>query len=194
MKPRERLIQATAELLQTQGYRNTGLNQILQHSQVPKGSLYHYFPGGKDALVVAAIEHAAAQVGNGLGAALSQSLGATPASPLAAAPLAEVLTDYFAAQLLESDYRKGCPVATVALEEAGHNPAIQQACAAAYATWLQQLAAIATATQHREPEAIAEQALALIEGALVLSRAQRSITPLQRIQPLLQHLFRKTSP
>ena len=54
MKPRERLIQATAELLQTQGYRNTGLNQILQHSQVPKGSLYHYFPGGKDALVVAA--------------------------------------------------------------------------------------------------------------------------------------------
>lgn len=52
---REQILQTAARLFQRQGYHATGLNQIVQESGAPKGSLYYYFPGGKEALAVEAI-------------------------------------------------------------------------------------------------------------------------------------------
>lgn len=52
---KERLIDTAAVLFQRQGYASTGINQILKESGVPKGSLYYYFPGGKESLAVAAV-------------------------------------------------------------------------------------------------------------------------------------------
>ena len=49
--PREQIIQATCFLLEKQGFPATGLNEIVRKSGAPKGSLYHYFPEGKEQLV-----------------------------------------------------------------------------------------------------------------------------------------------
>ncbi|MDQ2717139.1 MAG: TetR/AcrR family transcriptional regulator, partial [Chloroflexota bacterium] len=53
---REQIIEATCDLLEAQGYHATGLNQILAESGAPKGSLYYYFPQGKEELTAAAID------------------------------------------------------------------------------------------------------------------------------------------
>lgn len=53
--PKEMILQTAARLFQRQGYHATGLNQIVQESGAPKGSLYYYFPGGKEELAVASI-------------------------------------------------------------------------------------------------------------------------------------------
>ena len=50
LSARARFIETMAQLLERQGYYGTGLNEIVQHSGAPKGSLYHYFPGGKGVL------------------------------------------------------------------------------------------------------------------------------------------------
>ena len=59
---RDEIITATCRLLELQGYRATGINEIIRESGAPKGSLYHYFPEGKDELAAEAVAHSAAAI------------------------------------------------------------------------------------------------------------------------------------
>src|SRR6185369_5125914 len=52
---RQRLVESTVELFRRQGYSGTGLKAILAAADAPFGSLYHFFPGGKEELGVAAL-------------------------------------------------------------------------------------------------------------------------------------------
>jgi len=47
--PRERILETASRLFYTQGYNNTGINQILDEAKVAKASLYQHF-GSKDEL------------------------------------------------------------------------------------------------------------------------------------------------
>lgn len=58
---RDRLIATAATLFRRNGYHATGLAELLQVAQVPKGSLYHHFPAGKSDLAVAAADWTATQ-------------------------------------------------------------------------------------------------------------------------------------
>ena len=53
---RDRIIVATNELFRRHGYNGTTLTQISEASAATIGSIYHFFPGGKEALAVAVIE------------------------------------------------------------------------------------------------------------------------------------------
>ena len=54
-KNREQLARTAMRLFRRKGYASTGLQEILDVSGVPKGSLYYYFPDGKEALAEAAV-------------------------------------------------------------------------------------------------------------------------------------------
>lgn len=183
MNARDRLIDSMAKSLRSAGYHNTGLNQIVADSGAPKGSMYHYFPGGKVELAAAAIGHAAEQVA----ARIRETLqgGLEPGAAL------EAVIEFFAGELEASGFVKGCPVATVTLEEAATTPQIRDACARAYRDWQAGLASYLAAQGVRDPESAAETFIMLLEGALLLSRAQLSAEPLRRIKtrltPLLTH-------
>ncbi|OZB95277.1 TetR/AcrR family transcriptional regulator [Paenibacillus sp. XY044] len=47
---RESIVETATRLFAKQGYHGTGLNQIIKESHCPKGSLYYYFPEGKEEL------------------------------------------------------------------------------------------------------------------------------------------------
>ena len=168
---RDRLLDATQELVETGGYFGTGLNQVIAVSGAPRGSLYFHFPGGKDQLVGESVRRA--------GRAIGDSLGGLAEAGLSVPEFVEGVLRHLGDRLEESGWRKGCPVATVALETAATSDPLQEACSEVYTAWEE---ALRTQLAGRpDADDLAVTILALVEGALLLARAHRSREPLERV-------------
>ncbi|MEV0374905.1 TetR/AcrR family transcriptional regulator [Streptomyces sp. NPDC050636] len=167
---RARILRTAADLFQRQGYGATGLTQVLAESGAPKGSLYFHFPQGKEQLAAEAVTLAGTEMGERMAAALAAASG--PADAITA------LGALWAQGLEDSDYRDGCPVATVALEEAGDAGPIHDACQGTYQLWLsglvEQLRGWGMAEQ--EAQELADLAMSSLQGALLLARVRRDAT------------------
>jgi TetR/AcrR family transcriptional regulator, lmrAB and yxaGH operons repressor len=98
----------------------------LSRSETPKGSLYHYFPGGKDQLAIETLGHFAAQLEQQMSALLSSS-----SDPLTALRNFLLVT---VKSLAESDFRDGCPIAAVTVDVASDRESIREACEAGFQT------------------------------------------------------------
>ncbi|WP_433723001.1 TetR/AcrR family transcriptional regulator [Nocardia sp. CA-129566] len=169
------MVEAARVLVEANGYHGTGLKQVLELAEAPRGSLYHHFPGGKDELVGEALTVAGREVDR-----IVAELALTAQTP---GDLVRAVLAALGDRMVAADYSKGCPVATVALEVAASNEDLQPICGGIYASW-QQALADALRVDGRDPveaEELAATALALIEGALVLARASRSRAPIDQV-------------
>ena len=164
---RERLLDSAVDLLQRQGYHSTGLNELLERSEAPRGSLYHYFPGGKEQIGAEAI----ARAGDQVAAAVVHLLRAKPS----VADAVEALAGLLAAGLEASAFERGCPVATTALEVTPGSEPIRAAVQASFESWLAPLRERLEAAGFDRLQAArrADLAIATLEGALVLARARQ---------------------
>lgn len=170
---RARIVATAADLFQRQGYHATGLNQILEESRAPKGSLYHYFPEGKEELAAVALTSAGRQVI----ATIDDVFGRGESLEDALAAFEKV----FAEQLRDSGYQKGCPIATTALEEAATSDRLQAVSAEIYHTWSARFAQALRREGWPEERASAlgVMVLATVQGALLLARVDRDLQPMQ---------------
>ncbi|WP_393058498.1 TetR/AcrR family transcriptional regulator [Streptomyces sp. LN549] len=168
---RDRLLDATQELIEAGGYFGAGLNKVIATSGAPRGSLYFHFPGGKDQLVGESVRRAGRTIGDALG----DLAGSGPS----AAEFVGGMLRHLGDRLEESDWRKGCPVAAVALETAATNDPLQEACSEVYASW--EAALRAQLAGRPDADDLAVTVLALIEGALLLAQAHRSRRPLDSV-------------
>ena len=170
---RGRLIAAAAKLFQEKGYAATGLSEILAAAGAPKGSLYHFFPGGKSDLASAAMAAA--------GDAMVAELHRCMAQSETAAQAVTAYADQLAQWLEQSGFLRGCPVATVALEEApGDTPVAHAARDALMATQaaLAECLAASGLSATRADE-LASHTLAALEGALILARINKDSAPVR---------------
>jgi len=170
---RDRIIVATNELFRRHGYNGTSLKQISGVSGATTGSIYHFFPGGKEALAVEVI----ATTG-GVYRELFESIVAGAGDP------ARAYIDFFegaAAVLEETDFIDPCPIGTVAREVANTSEPIRIAASAVFGSWAR------AASDHLRgagiPTAVADQLatvfVSTVEGTFVLSRTHRSVKPLE---------------
>jgi AcrR family transcriptional regulator len=168
------MVISTALLIRERGAHSTAISDVLEHSGAPRGSAYHYFPGGRTQLLCEAVDYAAEY---------TAARVARAADSLAAV---DVIMDGFRAQLIESDYRAGCPVVAVAVE-ADNQPVIDRA-AAAFTRWTELIG------QRLEQDGVAgeraeELAMLLmtsIEGAIVVARTARDPKPLDLVHRQLR--------
>jgi TetR/AcrR family transcriptional repressor of lmrAB and yxaGH operons len=181
MSARERLITSAIALIRSVGVAGASVSGLLDHSGLARRTLYLNFPGGKPELVAAATEAAGAE----LTASMEDCIvDADPARALAG------VIQLWEGMLAETDYMAGCPIvaATLGRSEA---PAAADAAAATFSKWeglLTQL--IREAGVERSVAAdLATTVVAAVEGAVIMSVAQRSPAPLRRANRVLSALL-----
>jgi AcrR family transcriptional regulator len=168
------MVISTALLIRERGAHSTAISDVLEHSGAPRGSAYHYFPGGRTQLLCEAVdyaaEHTAARV-----AKAEHSLAAV-----------DVIVDGFRRLLVESDYRAGCPVVAVAVE--ADNPAVIDRAAAAFAQWTELIGCRleADGVGSERAEELAMLLMTSIEGAIVVARTARDVKPLDLVHRQLR--------
>ena len=187
--PRERMVVSAALLIRERGAHPTAIADVLEHSGAPRGSAYHYFPGGRNQLLCEAIDYAAEYVAARIAKA-STGLDAL-----------DDLIAYYRKQLLRSDYRAGCPVVAVTVEAGDPakqdqaTPVIDRA-AAAFTRWTDLIAQrlVADGVSAARAEELAMLTTTAIEGAIIVARASRDLTPLESVHRQLRELLQAEMP
>ncbi|MGD1283715.1 TetR/AcrR family transcriptional regulator [Mycobacterium seoulense] len=181
--PRERMVISAALLIRERGAHATAISDVLEHSGAPRGSAYHYFPGGRTQLLCEAVEYAGEHV-----AAIIAEAGS-------GAQLMDTLIDKYRQQLLDTDFRAGCPVVAVSVEagaDAGERmaPVIERA-AAVFDRWTDLIAQrfIADGIPRERAADLAVLATTALEGAIVLARVRRDLAPLDVVHRQLRELL-----
>jgi TetR/AcrR family transcriptional regulator, lmrAB and yxaGH operons repressor len=187
-KHRGAIVRAAATLFRRNGFAATGINEIAELAGAPKGSLYHYFPAGKDQIGEAAVRFA----GRGVVATL-EKLGQQHRS---AAALVRAYCRLLVGWMAKSGFRDGCPISTTLLESAPQSAGIALAGREAFAAWRAVIAQALLRDGFSKLEArrLSTLAVAGIEGALILARVESSGEPIEDIARSLAVVLRKDAP
>lgn len=186
---RERLVGAMIRTLQTRGLHGAGLNEILALAQAPKGVLYHHFPGGKNALAVAAVEATVAWSCDWLDKLIDAH--DHPADALRAWIARAV------GGLGDSGFEIGCPMAAVALESTAADVELRAALARGFDAIRLRIAQALVRVGHDAAQAqgLAALMVAAYEGGLLQARVANDVAPMmQATETLLLLLKPKEQP
>lgn len=168
---RRRMVAAAAEMISTRGVVPTSMRDLAKAGG-PLGSIYHYFPDGKEQLTDEAIQ----LVGRRVERLLEQS---SDAGPLAAY---DAFVDHWRALLTASDFRSGCPVLAVATDGTAQAPRAAESAAAIFRTWQTILAdlLVRDGIHAERSQRLAWLVISGLEGALAVARGMRSLEPFEQ--------------
>lgn len=172
---RDRMVDSAVKLLAMQGFSGASFSSVLDDAKAPRGSIYHHFPGGKEELVLAAVDR-------------SGRNAASVVERLHGLPVEQIVTSFvgvWRAILRASDFGAGCSVlgATVS----GSDDEVVARAADVFRAWEERLAAAIEAAgfPHADAEDFGSLLISACEGAVVLCRAERSFVPLDRAERAL---------
>jgi AcrR family transcriptional regulator len=179
------MVVSAALLIRERGAHATAISDVLEHSGAPRGSAYHYFPGGRTQLLCEAVDYAGDHV------------AAIIAEAASGGELLDTLVDKYRRQLLDTDFRAGCPIVAVSVE-AGEQadrermaPVTERA-AAVFDRWCDLIAQrfVADGMPAERARDAAVFATSALEGAIVLARVRRDLAPLDVLRRQLRALLR----
>ncbi|MEV5432654.1 TetR/AcrR family transcriptional regulator [Streptomyces sp. NPDC052701] len=175
--PRERMVFSAAQLIRRDGVVATGMRDVAAHAEAPRGSLQHYFPGGKEQLVNEAVHWAGRYAAGRVARFLAGMAEPTPGG-LFAAMARQWVDEYEAA-----GFARGCPVAAATVDCAESTASTREASAAAFAAWSgaveEALTGMGVPPERAGP--LATLMISSLEGAILLARAERDVRPLTTV-------------
>ncbi|MGW3147039.1 TetR/AcrR family transcriptional regulator [Streptomyces sp. NPDC001177] len=179
---RERIVAGAADMISRRGLNATSIREMAKHAKAPLGSTYHYFPDGKQQLATEAVRYA----GETVARSLRKELRAGPAAGLRA------FLALWRKVVVDTEFRAGCPVLAVSIEEppADEVPAAVVAAAEIFDEWEGLLAASLQEHGADSDQAaqLATLVVAAVEGTVAMCRAKRSTQPLDHTAEQLQKL------
>jgi AcrR family transcriptional regulator len=168
---RTRMVRGAAELLRRRGYTGTGFREVIELTGAPRGSIYHHFPGGKTQLAGEAVDHVGSLARDAIQGAFD---GADPVGALRA------FVELWRRDFERSGNRAGCPIAAVAVESHDDSPELLDAAARAFGNWRDAFGGCLrrAGVEAGRADRLAALVVSAVEGAIVLSRAERDAAPL----------------
>lgn len=164
--PSERLLRTASKLFAAQGIRSVGIDHILREAGVAKASMYSSY-GSKEALVLAYLNDLDHRDRNRWSDAVA-GLDDAAAKVLA-------FFDLAIEAARARDFR-GCLYANAATEF----PGVVLEPVRAHRDWLHTtIAELLAAAGSSDPSGVADEIQLLYDGALVSSKLQRSVTPIE---------------
>lgn len=179
---RDAMIDAAISLIRARGISASGMQDIVDAAAAPRGSIYHHFPGGKDELVVAALDRAAAQVAQAVSTVAERSTGS-------AAFVVGVCKLFRTGD--QAGWTLGCPIAATAVEGDRAALGVREAASRAFRAWRTAIAAgLRRHGYCGDVDAEALMILAALEGGLLIARGTRSADPYDAAVALLTERYR----
>ena len=183
---RARMLHSAIALMQRNGAAAVTVDAVLADSGAPRGSVYHHFSGGRDQIVSEALRNAGDMM-------TAMVVNGAQTSPLEAI---ETFVEFWTDMLVSGDYAHGCPVVAAAVSGAESSPDLQSTVAQIFTDWhvalSESLAAWGVDPARSEP--LASMVVASFEGALVLARSRRSLTPLTDVAGELRRIVADALP
>jgi AcrR family transcriptional regulator len=179
---RDRLIEAAAQLMRRSGLSGAGINEIVRESGAPKGSVYHFFPGGKQQIAAEALQRHAASVASFIETAMARKR--VPAEKVRA------LFDAFAARFEQGEFRLSCPAGTVCLDLDDATAALRPVVASSLEEYMDAIERNLPFRNRRRSRAFAGLLLSAIEGAYIRGRAEQSSRAFREAGACLAELAR----
>jgi TetR/AcrR family transcriptional repressor of lmrAB and yxaGH operons len=180
MTPRERIVEATITALRSAGLAGASIGHVLEASGAPRGSLYHYFPQGKQQIVRESLGVYGERVRQYIEATLSSA--ATPGAKVRA------LFSAVARRLESADFGLSCAAGAVALDLTDTDEQVRADVAALFASWVDVIARHLSFASEARQRAFAGVLLTAIEGGYVVGRAERSTRALDEAGEWLARL------
>lgn len=178
------------DLLCEQGYNGTGLKQILDAVQIPKGSFYHYFDS-KEAYAAQVVELYIDR----LLEAFDNYLKYATDDPL---DIIKRIYHWMVLEFQRKQCKEGCLLGNLAAEVGSSSDLCQQAMLSAYAQWQQRFVPLISAAQEAghvrkdvPAELLAETFWNAWEGSILRMKITGDTNTIeQTLSVLLDHLFR----
>ena len=161
-------MRSARDAFRARGYDGATLSVLAEATGLSRASLYHRFPGGKEEMANAALADVEDQMHATMLAPLRQP--GTPADRLQG--MIRALDAYY------DGGRTGCLLAVLSLDRSGHG--LEARLAAGFKDWIAALASLAAEAGVCDPEGRAEDAVAAVQGGLVLAAGLGDPAPFRR--------------
>lgn len=192
--PRERMVRSAAQLIRRKGVSGTGMREIVTEADAPRGSLQHYFPGGKEELVSDALLWMGDVAARRTKRCLSELKTRTPSA------LLDSIVDTWRRDLTNEEFSAGCPLVAAAADTAATSERLRQVLGRAFDGWLEPLSEslVDLGVPIDRSDNLAIVIIAALEGAIILARIRRDLTPFDalvlELGPLLDAVARPAIP
>ena len=175
---REKIITAGAEIIHRKGFHHTGIQEILQAANVPKGSFYFYFKNKED-FGLQVIDHF-----NQMFTSMAEPILTDQSVP----PLnrIEQLLDFFIELYTGLDYTCGCPIGNLSQEMGDLDPVFSrklldsiELMASLYTLVLDEAQGAGELDRSLDPEETAFFIISGWHGALIRMKIVKTTEPLE---------------
>jgi TetR/AcrR family transcriptional repressor of nem operon len=184
---KQEIIEATAELIRTNGYENTRLSDILEATGTGKGQFYYYFTSKKE-LGLAALDYT-------FGSFYRDMLRGILCSSKDPETKFDEMLKWIISFHRDKQAKCGCFFGNLALEMSEHDEAFREKLNDIFTVWKENLGMVFEEmfkpegpSETEEVQNLAQSVVAMIEGGILLMKNKQDITVLRDVTGWIRYL------